>query len=490
MKTSQIIYLIVFIGVIVWMATQTPLFDRVRRPEGFENPNERSEPVIPMGIPQVKLDTSPGPNPTDPGQLPFGPYAQMASVGSYQYQDPSLMPAVLQQMKQLREDIRGFLVFEGAQVASSSDPTVQLPLTQIRADSRKLDQEISVLENNPGIQSQLTQQDVADMQGALTFLQKKVRLFQTSGVINKEGFEDMSTGVIKTKATRADLQVLQSKIYGSILALSASGTTDPVVQSRIKALQMMYSDVSDMLNKLDQGIWSDVDIPVFKEDIENILPKLASPNESIGDLFNQSSGKPMSPATQALASVVGEANADAVFKNLQENGMFRLNLDIGYNVPGTGKTMKATQGYTVDAEGMLKKEELKTGMTDTKSTKATVTSTAHGMSPSNSQDALLDTDTAYDSEMPGYMDRFRQGGMSVAGNLDWKLRTEQICEQIRMRGDNPADFGCIPRGSVMSPAYSWRGHAKMICGRLAATTDPALPETCGCPPQGWKGWTM
>jgi hypothetical protein len=489
MKTSQIIYLIVFIGVVVWMATQTPIFDRVRRPEGFENPNERSEPVVPMGLPQVKLETSPGANPSEPGQLPFGPYAQMASVGSYQYQDPSLMPAVLQQMKQLREDIRGFLVFEGAQVASSSDPTVQLPLTQIRADSRKLDQEISVLENNQGIQSQLTQQDVADMQGALTFLQKKVRLFQTSGVINKEGFEDMSTGVIKTKATRVDLQVLQSKIYGSILSLSASGTTDPVVQARIKALQEMYSTISDMLNKLDQGIWSDLDIPVFKEDIENILPKLASPNESIGELFNQSSGKPMSPATQALASVVGEQNADAVFKNLQENGMFRLNLDIGYNVPGTGKRMEAKQGYTVGPDGKLKKEELKTSMKDTKET-ATAIATADGRMTEKPDEILQVVDTAYDAEMPGYMDRFSQGAVGVAGNLDWKLRTEQICEQIRMRGLNPVDFGCIPRGSVMSPAYSWRGHAKMVCGRLAATTDPGLPETCGCPPQGWKGWTV
>lgn len=485
------------------MATQTPLFDRLRRPEGFENmgplagANSRSEPVIAEGIPQVKLDVSPGGNPSEPGQLPFGPYAQMASVGSYQYQDPSLMPAILQQMKQLREDIRAFLVFEGAQVSSSSDPTVQLPLTQLRADSRKLEQEISVLESNPGVQSQLTQQDVADMQGALTFLQKKVRLFQTSGVINKEGFEDMgaSEGVIKTKATRVDLQTLQSKIYGSILALSASGTTDPVIQARIKTLQQMYSDVSDMLNKLDQGVWSDVDIPVFKEDIERILPKLASPNESIGDLFNQSSGKPMSAAEKALASVVGENNADAVFKSLQEKGMFRLNLDIGYNVPGTGKTMSASQGYSMGADGKLKKDEMKTSMSDAAakapganlSIPAAATAAAPG--PYGPQSDILETDTAYDSETPGFLDRFSQP-VSAAGNLDWKLRTEQICEQIRMRGENPVDFGCIPRGSVMSPAYSWRGHAKMVCGRLAATTDPALPETCGCPPQGWKGWTV
>ena len=183
MKTTQILYLIVFVAVILWIATQTPMFRKFT--EGYENPNSRSEPIIPKGVPAVTLQTNAQPNPNTPGALPFGPYGQTAAVGSYQYQDPSLLAANLQQMKMLFEDIRSFLVFEGTAAASSSDPTVQLPLTQLRADSRKLEQEISVLKNNPGIESQLTQQDVADMQEALTFLRKKIRLFQNAGVITE-----------------------------------------------------------------------------------------------------------------------------------------------------------------------------------------------------------------------------------------------------------------------------------------------------------------
>jgi hypothetical protein len=73
-------------------------------------------------------------------------------------------------------------------------------------------------------------------------------------------------------------------------------------------------------------------------------------------------------------------------------------------------------------------------------------------------------------------------------SLDWKARTKQICEQVRMRGLDPQDFGCLKESDEVSPNYSWRGHAKMVCSRLGSTPDPALPQTCGCPPANWGGW--
>ena len=73
-------------------------------------------------------------------------------------------------------------------------------------------------------------------------------------------------------------------------------------------------------------------------------------------------------------------------------------------------------------------------------------------------------------------------------SLDWKARTKQICEQVRRRGLDPQDFGCLKENEEVSPTYSWRGHAKMVCSRLESTPDPALPQTCGCPPANWGGW--
>ena len=446
--------------------------DRIK--EGYEDVIS-SEPTIPTGVLPTRLNIQAMPNSSMPNQLPYGPYLQTASIGSYQYQDPAALPAELKQMKQLYEDIRSFLVFEGPSISESSDPTVQLPLTQLRADSRKLQQEINVLELNPGIQSSLTQQNTADIQEALSFLQRKVRLFQTSGVISdgNEGFEDMKVVKPKTKATIVNLQTLQTKIYAAILTLSSSGTTNPVVQARIKRLQDMYSAVSDMINKLNKGIWKPEDVTVYKEDIEQILPNLVNPNSDLMNIFSQGSGNKLSPVQQQIANLVGEENVESVFKNIADKGMFRVSVDLGYNVNNTNTNDKTIYRKQVSFNDSQKQEK--------------------------SQLSGMKMNTAFDSSAPSIEDRDEinpqqnantNTNINKPGGLDWKKRTSSICEQVRLRGLDPLDFGCIAEGSSMSPAYSWRGHAKMVCGRLGTTMDPDLPRVCGCPPSNWKGWTL
>ena len=171
MKATQILYLILIIGIIFWIVSSTQLLNFSR--EGFEgllaSPN--SEPVIPKVLVPTSIAMEAMPNPATLDTIPFGPYAQTASVGSYQYKDPATLPAELSQMKKIHEDIRSFLMFEGVGLADTSDPTVQLPLTQLRADSQKIQSEISVLDKNPGVDSQLTQQELANIEGSLTFLQ-------------------------------------------------------------------------------------------------------------------------------------------------------------------------------------------------------------------------------------------------------------------------------------------------------------------------------
>lgn len=469
--------------------TSTHLLDYLS--EGFTgaaSATTQSEPVIAKGLEPASLPVQAMPNAANPGGLPFGPYLQTASVGSYPYQDPSYQPAELNQMKQANEDVRAFLVFEGAQIADSSDPTVQLPLTQLRADSRKLQDEIAVLQKNPGVQSSMKQQDVADIQAALTFLQRKVRLFQTSGVISDsvEGFRsgggdhsdtsgNVSTTPVKTKATKADLIDLQTRVHGAILTLSASATTDATVVARIKALQAMYQAVGDMINKLNDGTWTAADVTVYKEDIADILPNLDNPGKNVKDIFNQSSGKKLSPVQAGIAKLVGEENADMVFKDLVSKGMFKWSMDIGYNVSDASNTQKKPIVYSNDVD-LLNAEDNK-GWKKKES------------SVSESEPASLTTDSPFDSTMLGMDDRAPKNANNPSG-LDWKKRTQDICAQVQKRGLDPLDFGCIRAGSTMSPAYSWRGHAKMVCGRLNATMDPDLPRVSGCPPSNWKGWSL
>lgn len=494
MKTTQILYLLLLVVAIVWAVNSTHLLD-LKINEGFSSgtssdsgpssdsdsgpgPVMPAEPNKPKIFNPIDLKTTYLPDPRLAGQLPYGPYAQQASVGSYPYKDPSLLSANPQQMKMLFEDIRGFLAFQGAEVANSSDPTVALPLTQLRSDNRRLQQEIAVLDRNPGIESSLTQQDVADIQESLTFLQRKVRLFETSGVIT-EGFTGSN---VKTRATETDLQDLQSSIYSAILTLSSSGTVDAVTQARIVALQNMYNSITDMINKLDKGIWVATDVPVYKEDIAGILPNLAKPSTAISLVIptttsttgSGSSSMVNTPIGQAIASLVGTSNVDNVLQNFAKNGNFNVDFSFGYNAPGQNSSDSSTStnynaSFNVGSNGDVTQHSGSSGSSGSSTT-----------SGSNYTPQL--TGSPFDTSTPSYLD-------SSKSSLDWKTRNKAITEQIRLRGLDPADFGCLPTGSVMSPAFSWRGYTKMICGRLGATLDPGLPQACGCPPDNWSGWS-
>lgn len=564
MKPTTVLYLLLLLGLITWILNSTHLLDSAK--EGFEDllSSPISEPIVPKGLTEARGDTEAMPNPAIPNQLPFGPYGQMASVGSFQYQDPAMMPAQLTQMKKINADLRAFLAFEGVQIANSSDPTVSLPLTQLRSDSRKLQEEVSVLDKNPGVQSQLTQQSLADIEGGLMFLQKKVRLFETAGVVSSsEGFQDIgkpiggnkdahgclisagytwcarlkkcvrlsetpckpvkkpSNNIVKspkeavkvigtavaegdkrspkakegekTKATKKDLELLQTKTYAAILTLSASGTVDPVVQARIKRLQEMYTALSDMITKLNKGQWTQKDIPVFKEDIQEVLPNLAKPQKDVKDVFSQGNGKKLNAIEEQLSGLVGVENAQDVFKNLKERGMFRISMDLGYNV--TDPLSKANPTYKRDlrlqGDGSMKASA---GINPHLSAQGGPMGHHGPMSQSEHMDhekhGGLHMNSAYDSHSSGMDDNaIARSSLPQAAHFDWKKRATTICEQVKLRGLDPLDFGCIPKDSLMSPAYSWRGHAKMICGRLGTTMDPDLPVVCGCPPQKWKGWS-
>jgi hypothetical protein len=73
-------------------------------------------------------------------------------------------------------------------------------------------------------------------------------------------------------------------------------------------------------------------------------------------------------------------------------------------------------------------------------------------------------------------------------HFNWKDRSTSICNAIKSRGLDPADFACLDNTSKVGTNFSWRGYARMICSRLGTTMDPGLPEVCGCPPIEWAGW--
>jgi hypothetical protein len=248
-----------------------------------------------------------------------------------------------------------------------------------------------------------------------------------------------------------------------------------------------------MITKLNKGQWTQKDIPVYKEDIQEILPNLAKPQKDVKDVFSQGSGKKLNPIEEQLSGLVGMENAQDVFKNLKERGMFRISMDLGYNVADPlnkkgGKNSTYKRQLNLKSDGSMHSSS---GMHPHSSAENNSMGPMGPMSRSELMgDRDLHTNSAFDTHSRGFDDNaMARSNLPQAAHFDWKKRATTICEQVKLRGLDPLDFGCIPKDSLMSPAYSWRGHAKMVCGRLGTTMDPDLPVVCGCPPQKWKGWS-
>jgi hypothetical protein len=77
--------------------------------------------------------------------------------------------------------------------------------------------------------------------------------------------------------------------------------------------------------------------------------------------------------------------------------------------------------------------------------------------------------------------------VTTAG-FNWKDKCKQLYDALKRMSLDPGDFGCLAPGTQVSPDFSWRGNAKMICTRAATHYDPGLPEQIGCPPVNWPGW--
>ena len=118
-----------------------------------------------------------------PGQLPHSQYEQIAVSSPLPYQDTTLIKANRQQMINLLEMLKGFLAFEAQEIAERSDPSIQLPLQTARSDFQSLQNEVQVLNRNPGIQPMVTLSHLNDISSNLAYLQEKVRLTGAAGPI-------------------------------------------------------------------------------------------------------------------------------------------------------------------------------------------------------------------------------------------------------------------------------------------------------------------
>jgi len=483
---------LLFIVMVIYLITSNP-----QKSEGFDTLNTPISHKVNIPINIIPPSVAPPParsiddsnvQPSNlPGSLPIAPYEQIASMSPLPYQDTSLIKANRQQLVSILELLKGFLAFEAQEISERSDPTIQLPLNTARSDFHTLQAQIDVLNRNPGLQTTITLTQLNEISSNLAYLQREVRLIGAAGPIQGpiyeftqpinvskstlEGFDDMTGQKGGQRATLDDLNKFVVRISSEILRLSASGTTDPVIQARITALTEMRSNVQTIISQVQTGALLPVQIPIMKDDIDNALKNLGKPSEPLPQII-KTLGLPAGLANLLPSNIQNDPNTVQQINNLINTyGQKIIDAVTASFAVNYANPQSADSKTTIDTTGFPSVADL------------------NNVSNNKFIPVAVSGDTPVTDRLaPTPMDAGR--GPS---HFDWKTRAKEIEDQIKKRGLNPKDFGITPSigtSQTVSNEFSWKGYTRMICTRLQATMDPGLPESCGCPPMDWNGWRI
>jgi hypothetical protein len=407
------------------------------------------------------------------------PYGATSEVTSRPFQDPSLDKATYSRLYELLQDLNAFHDFELQNLEDTSDPAIALPLNTFRGDRQRLMDEIAFLNRNPGLQSTLTISDAQGIRVNLTYLQKKARALRGGQIdMAVEGFTDASGTDIPERATLEQLKDASYRITIEIVRLQASGTTDPVFQSRITILTKIKQSIDTIVNQLNAKTLLPEDVPITEKDLKEFLPTISSSSSPLSkflDQFNAPGLKNLFPAYEG-ADISGAMLANALFQKYGDSLFNGVSWSLNMNYTSKNDLEKAK---ALGSSEYMESEEAFVG--ESPSSQFTLGNVARGRGDFDRAVATLESD----SSSPGVRPVLP---VPQTASFDWKSRSAQICEAVRKQGLDPSDFGCLENTSKVGQDFSWRGYSKMVCTRLQTTTDTGLPELCGCPPVGWPGW--
>lgn len=457
--------------------------------ESFVNPGSNESLKAPLVIipktnpkPAPLEGTTPAPY-LDPVELDYGPaYGDIARINTLPYRDPALESAPYKRIAELQESLKGFFTFEATGLEKLSDPQVQLPLTTARGDLQRLTDEVAVLKRNPGINSSLTQGQVDDIQANLAYLQRYYRMSvnAASNSTLEEGFTNQTDS--NDRLTIEEVKEVKTRIIAEITRLSASGTTDPITTARVNTLTQIKNNVDTIITEVESGLRPKAEIPIMKKDRDAFLPLMSNVNKPLPKLLDEA-GLPISlsnvfPAYGAGDKTGAEA-AQYLFQNYGEklfNGL-SWNLGLKFTSPNEVALAKEAGADKSESPLFMTAGYGLSGKNNDISPDAKITSYPRG-----EMEAVVGEKESKKLEIrPSY-------DVGKTAKYDWKEKAAEICNSIRKHGLDPNDFGCMDPSKQVSPDYSWRGNARMVCTRLLTTPDPGLPETCGCPPLEWPGW--
>ena len=416
----------------------------------------------------------------------------LAENNSLPYNDPTEEKSTTQMLNMLKADMDGFSSSElpGLMDVGKNDPSVKLPVTRFKGDYQRVKDELLTIDRNPGLEPHITIQDIQEMAANLRFLQRTYRTYSASNMVAPpvggistvgEGFTDGAD----TPITVDQLNTLSTKLSVEIARLLASGSTDPVIQARTNAFTKIRQTIDGINIRINNGTLDPKAIPIMTKDYQNFLPALGSNSAGIGGIISSSGNPDLSSLFNSYdtGDISGSDMAAVLFKKYAEDLL-------------KGLSYKVTVGYTSSNEVL--KEKAVASAWNAKQAVASMDSEGVFSEGNGTLHPGLDgfrgdfDKTVRSLDVVGFSDSVRPPAKAPTqiGSFDWKERADQITENIHRARLNPADYGCLEKGAQVSADYSWRGHAKMVCTRLATNSDPAVPEQMGCPPVSWKGWRV
>ena len=301
------------------------------------------------------------------------------------------------------------------------------------------------------------------------------------------------------KASLDDLMNLSTQITSEIVRLQASGAQDTTTQNRMKLLSSILQTVSDLISGLKNFTVKPEDITLTKGQMTNFLKSIKNPNSALTTVLSDwglPSGLGNLFPTYAAGDVSGADLAKELFGKYIKD-LKNLSWDIGLSYKG-----QAEQDIAANYASAMKDARY---FADTAGTP--VASNANNSAPTSGSGVSSGYRGLFDSvisSVTGQSPTTLNVSMgATTGNdnathtshsstnepFNWKERSKQICSQIKMRGLDPYEFGCLKdENSVRQENFSWRGYTKMVCNRLGTVYDPSIPELCGCPAPAWIGW--
>jgi hypothetical protein len=461
--------------------------------------------------------------------LPNAPFRETGDDRPLPPNDPVNTRTKLIRIRRAYADMTGFFNNESQALEGTSDPAIQQPLTLAKSDLKRLQEELNLLDRNPGLEPTLTEKDMMEINSNLRYLQRESRLRDINGVnpfakSDLEGFANpeeeegkfaaakiegffgfsnipgnpipitrptsrtLERPPVGRRATVKDLVQFNTRVWAEMKRISASGSTNPVARGRAVQLEKIRSDINNILDKVKRKEMKEVDIPIMMSEIQRAYPILGDMTRPLPQLL-ANTGLP--PELQNLlppgVKPSGSQSEKLILKYVEQilnNTEVSFNFGVHYIPPNFQKDKLA--GTTrIPAS--------------TRASKGTVSDAYSGLKAFADARYYNPKDPSATPSTPGVVYPARQAATTPdrmarqgtkPGHLDWEKKTKDICEAVRARGLNPRDFACPAVGAKFSPGYGWRGHAKMVCSRLQTAPESGTPQLVGCPPDNWVGWNL